>query len=83
MSFRFEEPGDPLGGRRELDALASESDADRDRDRDREVSLAGTGRAEQDHVLFGVQEVELPEVLDDGLLDERWKVKSNSSRVSG
>src|SRR4051812_33984296 len=26
-------------------------------------------RAEQDHVLPGVQEVELPEVFDDGLLD--------------
>ena len=28
----------------------------------------GAGRAEQDHVLAGVQEVELSEVLDDGLL---------------
>jgi hypothetical protein len=28
-----------------------------------------------------VHEVELPEVLDDGLLAERWKVKSNSSSV--
>ena len=28
-----------------------------------------TGRAEQDHVLAGVQEVELPEVLDHRLLD--------------
>jgi hypothetical protein len=27
------------------------------------------GRAEQDHVLFGVQEVELPEVLDHLFLD--------------
>jgi hypothetical protein len=39
------------------------------------------GRAEQDHVLARVQEVELPEVLDDRLLTERWKVKSNSSSV--
>jgi hypothetical protein len=30
--------------------------------------LPGAGRAEQDHVLARVQEVELPEVLDDGLL---------------
>src|SRR4051794_5825887 len=31
--------------------------------------LAGAGRSEQDHVLAGVQEVELPEVLNDRLLD--------------
>ena len=29
------------------------------------------GRAEQDHVLFGVEEVELPEMLDHLLLDRR------------
>ena len=32
------------------------------------MRLAGAGRAEQDHVLARVQEVELAEVLDDGLL---------------
>jgi hypothetical protein len=33
------------------------------------VGLPRAGRAEQDHVLAGVQEVELAEVLDEGLLD--------------
>ena len=33
------------------------------------MCLAGPGRAQQDHVLLGVQEVELPEVLDHLLLD--------------
>jgi hypothetical protein len=32
------------------------------------MRLAGPGRPEEDHVLFGVQEVELAEVLDDRLL---------------
>jgi hypothetical protein len=54
---------DPLGGGRERDAVAGQAGADRDRDR--QVRLAGAGRAEQDDVLAGVQEVELPEVLDD------------------
>ena len=40
-----------------------------DPERDREVGLAGAGRAEHDHVFFGVQEVELAEVLDHRLLD--------------
>jgi hypothetical protein len=33
------------------------------------VRLAGAGRAEQDDVLFAVQEVELAEMLDQRLLD--------------
>ena len=33
------------------------------------MGLAGAGRSEHDHVLFGVQEVELPEVLDHRFLD--------------
>ena len=57
------EPGDPFGGGGELDALAGEAGADRDGDR--QVGLAGAGRAEQHDVVFGVQEVELAEVLDD------------------
>jgi hypothetical protein len=47
--------------------LAGQAGANRERDR--EVALAGAGRAEEDHVLAGVQEVELAEVLDDRLLD--------------
>ena len=34
-----------------------------------DVGLAGAGRAEQDHVLASVQEVQLAEVLDHRLLD--------------
>jgi hypothetical protein len=45
------------------------------------VGRAGSGWAQQDDVLFGVQEVELAEVLDHLFLTERWKVKSNSSSV--
>ena len=67
MAFGFGEPGDPFGRGRELHALAGEARADRERDR--EVCFAGAGRSEQDHVLFGVEEVQLPEVLDHGLLD--------------
>src|SRR5207244_407774 len=67
LSFRFAEAGDPLRGGRELDALAGEAGADRKGDR--EVSLAGAGRAEQEHVVAGVEEVELAEMLDHGLLD--------------
>src|SRR5262249_9406032 len=44
-----------------------------DREGDREVGLAGAGRAEQDHVVAGVEEVELAEVLDHGLLDRALK----------
>jgi hypothetical protein len=47
--------------------LAGEAGADRQRDLT--VRLAGAGRAQEDHVLAGVQEVELSEMLDDGLLD--------------
>jgi hypothetical protein len=56
-----------LGGGRELHALAGQAGADRECHR--QVGLAGAGRAEQDHVLPGVQEVQLAEVLDDRLLD--------------
>src|SRR5436305_817583 len=35
----------------------------------REVRFAGPGRAEKDHVLASVEEVELPEMLNDRLLD--------------
>src|SRR5262249_70758 len=52
---------------RELDALACEAGADRQGDR--EVGLAGAGRAEQEDVVAGVEEVELAEVLDHGLLE--------------
>ena len=79
LALGFRESGDPLGRGRELDALTGEARADRERDR--EMGLAGPGGSEQDHVLSGVQEVELPEMLDHRLLDVRWKVKSNSSRV--
>ena len=48
------------------DALAGEAGADPERDR--EVGFAGAGRSEQDHVLAGVEEVELAEVLDHRLL---------------
>jgi hypothetical protein len=57
------EPGDPLGGGRERDAVAGQAGANRDGDR--EMALAGAGRAQQDDVVLGVQEVELAEVLDD------------------
>ena len=66
LAFGFAEPGDPLGRGRELHALAGEAGADPERDR--EVRFAGPGRAEQDHVLAAVEEVELAEVLDDRLL---------------
>jgi hypothetical protein len=55
-----------LGRCGELDALTGEARADADGDR--QVRFAGPGRAEEDHVLFGVEEVELSEVLDDCLL---------------
>jgi hypothetical protein len=66
LALGLRQPRDPLGRGSELHALAGQAGADRDRDR--QVRLAGAGRAEQDHVLARVQEVELPEVLDDGLL---------------
>ena len=67
LAFGLREPGDPFGGGRELHALAGEARADREGDR--EVCFAGAGRSEEDHVLFAVQEVELPEMLNDRLLD--------------
>ena len=62
LAFGLGEPGDPLGRGRELHALAGQARADPEGGRD--VGLAGAGRAEQDHVLAGVEEVELAEVLD-------------------
>jgi hypothetical protein len=67
LSFGFAETGHPFGGGGELDALAGQAGADRQGDR--EVGLAGPGRAEQQDVLAGVEEVELAEVLDHGLLE--------------
>ena len=66
LALRVGEEGDPFGRGAEQDALPGEARADPQGDRD--VRLAGAGRAEQDHVLFGVQEVELAEVLDHLLL---------------
>src|SRR6059036_3837741 len=57
----------PFGRGCERDPVAGEAGADRDRDR--QVGLAGSGWAEEDDVLAGVQEVELAEVLDDLLFD--------------
>jgi site-specific DNA recombinase len=66
LALGLGEPGDPLGGGLEEDPVAGEAGPDPERDRD--VGLAGAGRTEQDHVLAGVQEVELAEVLDHLLL---------------
>src|SRR3954454_3991018 len=63
VALGLREPGDPLGGGRERDAVTGQAGADRDGDR--EMALAGAGRAQEDDVLLGVQEVELAEVLDD------------------
>ena len=80
MALGVAEAGDPFGRGREGDALAGEAGADPERDR--EVRLAGPGRAEQDDVVSGGEEVELAEVQDERLLArERWKLKSNSSSV--
>jgi hypothetical protein len=67
LALGLAEPRDPLCGGREGDALAGQ--AGPHPERDREVGLAGAGRAEQDHVLARVQEVELPQVLDHLALD--------------
>jgi hypothetical protein len=61
------EQSDPLGGGAEQDTLPGEACADRERDR--EMCLAGAGWPEKDHVFLGVQEVELPEMLDHLLFD--------------
>ena len=66
LAFGFAEPGDPLGRGREQHALAGEAGADAEGGGD--VGFAGAGRAEQDHVLAAVEEVELAEVLDHRLL---------------
>src|SRR4029453_3336989 len=50
---------------RELDPLAGEAGADPERDR--QMRLAGPRRAQHDHVLLRMAEVELAEVLDHGL----------------
>jgi len=63
----FGQGRDPFGGGAELDALSGE--AGPDPQSDREVCFASAGRAEQDHVLFAGEEVELAEVLDQRLLD--------------
>ena len=64
--MRVGEQGDPFGRGAEDHALAGEARADPRRDRN--VRFAGPRGPEQDHVLFGVQEVELAEVLDHLLL---------------
>ena len=56
------EPVDPLGGGGELDPVAGL--AGPDRDAGGQVGLAGAGRAEEDHVLFGGDEVQRAEVGD-------------------
>src|SRR5204863_587111 len=61
------EAGDPFGRGGEGDALTGE--AGTDPERDREVCLAGAGRAEQDDVVLGGEEVELAEMEDERLLD--------------
>jgi hypothetical protein len=61
------EESDPFGRSAEKDALAGQARANRQGNR--EVGLAGAGRAKEDHVFAGVQEVELPEMLDNLLLD--------------
>ena len=66
MALRVGQQRDPFGRGAEQDALAGEARADPQGDA--EMCLAGAGRAQQDHVHFGVQEVELPEVLDHLLL---------------
>jgi hypothetical protein len=61
------EQSDPLGGGAEQDTLPGEACADRERDR--EMCLAGAGWPKEDDVFLGVQEVELPEMLDYLLFD--------------
>src|SRR5512144_802547 len=56
------EPSNPFGRGREPHAMAGKAGADTERDR--QVRLAGARRAQRDDALLGVQEVELPEVLD-------------------
>jgi hypothetical protein len=57
LALRAGERGDPFGGRFEENALAGE--AGPDPQGDGEVRPCRAGRAEQDHALIGVQEVEL------------------------
>jgi hypothetical protein len=66
VAFGVGEPGDPLRGGREAHAMAGQAGADRERNG--EVGLAGPRRAQRDDRVFGVQEVELGEVLDHRLL---------------
>jgi hypothetical protein len=73
------EESDSFGRSAEKDALAGQARANRRGDR--EVGLASAGRAEEDHVFAGVQEVELPEMLDNLLLDRSLEGESNSSEV--
>ncbi len=67
LALGLGEQGDPLGRSPEDDALAGH--ARTDPQGDREMGLAGAGWSEEHDILAGVQEVELPEVLDDLLLD--------------
>jgi hypothetical protein len=61
------EQRDPFGRGLEDHPLSGEAGADPERDR--EVRFAGAWWSEHDHVLFGVEEVELAKVLDHRLLD--------------
>jgi hypothetical protein len=56
------EPVDPFGRGGEQDAVPGL--AGTDRQSDREVGLAGAGRAEEDHILAGGDEVQRAEVGD-------------------
>src|SRR5665811_1326717 len=67
LALRVGPHGNPFAGGAKQDALAGE--ARTDPQGDAEMCLAGPGRAQQDHVHFGVQEVELAEVFDHLLLD--------------
>jgi hypothetical protein len=58
--LRVAEPGDPFGCGREGDALAGETGTDAEGNG--EVTFAGAGRAQEDDVVFGGEEVELAEV---------------------
>ncbi len=67
------EPGDPLGGGGELDAVAGLAGADRDPGG--QVGLAGAGWAEEDHVLLGDHEVQGAEVGDQVALESAGVVE--------
>ena len=54
---------DPVGGGGEQHPVAGL--AGPDRQPDREMGLAGSRRAEEDHILFGCNEIQCPEVCDE------------------